>query len=214
MWYPKSGRKFVSRMSRHSRLGASFKKRLTQTKARRASDVHALKFQRLENRILLAADVATDKLDYAPGETAVIYATDFLVGEPVKFQVLHNDGTPNTGGGHEPWQVIDGSANDLDGLRDGNIVTSWYVNPDDSLNSSFELFATGITSGYEATTTFTDSPNPNIIITLDQQGADDWTNPNQQDLSQMGFDSSQDGIIDVFWSMDDTSFGGDPSGYR
>jgi len=91
--------------------------------------------------------VSTDKQDYAPGETAKIAAVEFQVGETVQFLVLHNDSTPNTGGGHEPWQVTDGSANDLDGMADGNIVTAWYVNPDDSAESAFELTATGLSSG-------------------------------------------------------------------
>ncbi len=110
----------------------------------------------LEERRLLAA-VTTDLLDYAPGSTAVIVGTGFDTGETVELQVLHNDGTSNNGGGHKTWQVTDGSVNDLDGLLDGNIQTTWYVNPDDSANSSFELTATGLGSGLVATTEFTDS---------------------------------------------------------
>ena len=63
--------------------------------------------EQLENRSLLAT-VLTDHSDYAPGETASIFAIDFQAGETVKFQVLHTDGVPNTGGGHEPWSVQDG----------------------------------------------------------------------------------------------------------
>ena len=101
--------------------------------------------------------------------------TAFETGETVELQVLHNDGLPNTGGGHEPWQVTDGSANDLDGRLDGNIRTTWYVNPDDSLNSSFELTATGSGSGLVATTTFTDSLT---TFVWDGGGADsNWTTP-------------------------------------
>jgi hypothetical protein len=91
----------------------------------------------MENRILLAAEVTTDKLGYAFGETALITATQFELGETVEFQVLHNDGAPNKGEGHAPWQVADGGAQDHDGQLDGDSVTSWYVNPDDSANSSF-----------------------------------------------------------------------------
>src|SRR5262245_46860766 len=115
-------------------------------------------FEPLEDRRLLAA-VATDKLDYRPAETARITATDFRQGESVQFQVLHNDGIPNTGNGHDPWTVTDGSAADLDGHVDGNISTSWFVDPDDSLNSSFTLTALGLSSGLSASSTFTDA-NP------------------------------------------------------
>src|SRR5215204_3067376 len=72
----------------------------------------------LEQRQLLAA-VATDMSGYAPGQTAHIFASSFQPGETVQFQVLHNDGTPNTGNGHLPWNVVDGSADDLDGLVNG-----------------------------------------------------------------------------------------------
>src|SRR4051812_48996836 len=61
----------------------------------------------LEHRRMMAV-VATDHFDYAPGETAHIFASDFQAGEAVQFQVLHNDGTPNTGNGHAPWTVVDG----------------------------------------------------------------------------------------------------------
>ena len=102
-----------------------------------------------------------------PGATAQILASEFAVGETVEFQVLHTDGVPNTGGGHEPWQVTDGVMGDfdgdgtldgdLDGMADGNIHTTWYVNPDDSADSTFELTATGLSSGLSASHTFTDS---------------------------------------------------------
>ena len=101
--------------------------------------------------------VTTDKQDYSPASTATITGENFQPGETVELQVLHNDGTPNTGGGHEPWQVTDGSTGDLDGAVNGTIITTWFVNPDDSLNSSFDLTAIGLTSGKLATHYFTDS---------------------------------------------------------
>ena len=55
----------------------------------------------LEHRRMMAV-VATDHFDYAPGSTAHIIASDFHAGETVHFQVLHIDGTPNTGNGHTP----------------------------------------------------------------------------------------------------------------
>ena len=101
--------------------------------------------------------VFTDKNDYSPGETATIFGENFDIGETIRLQVLHNDGTPNTGGGHQPWFVTDGGAGDLDGVADGNFRTIWYVNPDDSLNSTFELTAIGQSSQEIVTHTFTDS---------------------------------------------------------
>ena len=113
----------------------------------------------------LEATVTTDKSDYPPGSTAEIYGENFEVGETIELQVLHNDGTPNTGGGHEPWQVTDGGEGDLDGKVDGKFQTTWYVNPDDSLDSSFDLTAIGLNSGIFASNTFTDS-NPAPVQTF------------------------------------------------
>ncbi len=108
------------------------------------------------------ATVTTDKLDYGPGETAIITATGFAVGETVEFQVNHIN--PETGEleilggfGHQPWQITDGEVNDLDGVKNGEVVTEWYVNPDDSLGATFELSAEGLESGELALHTFTDS---------------------------------------------------------
>src|SRR5687768_14246779 len=68
-----------------------------------------LQLETLEDRLVLSATVATDLADYRPGATAHVFASDFAIGEAVQFQVLHNDGTPNTGNGHLPWTVVDGS---------------------------------------------------------------------------------------------------------
>jgi len=106
----------------------------------------------------------TDKPDYAPSETAYITATGFQVGESVEFLVLHIDGKPNTGNGHTPWTVTDGGPNDNDGQADGNLETSWFVDPDDSFNSVFELTATGQSSGITASHTFKDdTPVPTDV---------------------------------------------------
>ena len=65
--------------------------------------------------MLLAADVATDKFDYAPGSTALISTFsdggadhNFLVGETVRFQVVRTDGIADRAPGNLPWQVTDG----------------------------------------------------------------------------------------------------------
>ena len=123
-----------------------------------------LQLEPLEERRLLSVNVVTDLPDYYPGATAHIFASGYQVGEAVQFQVLHTDGTPNTGGGHEPWVVADGGFDDLDGAVDGNVHTTWYVDPDDSLNSIFELTAVGLSSNEVAVTTFTDADVPKVKL--------------------------------------------------
>ncbi|NCW77652.1 MAG: hypothetical protein EBV64_06750, partial [Oxalobacteraceae bacterium] len=99
--------------------------------------------------------VSTDAQDYAPGSWVEITATGFDPGSTVNFQVQHAgdpgaDGIWGTlddvivdlgGEGHEAWSIVDGSELDLDGTANGAVVTSWYVNPDDSLNWYFLLTA-------------------------------------------------------------------------
>jgi len=123
------------------------------------------------------ATVITDKLDYAPGSTANITAEGFTAGSKVEFLVQHvsNAGPDgvwgteddvlgnNSGSGHEPWYVIDGGDGDLDGLKNGVIKTTWFVNPDDSYMEKFLLTAIGdngtssdTSDDQKAITTFTD----------------------------------------------------------
>jgi uncharacterized repeat protein (TIGR01451 family) len=101
--------------------------------------------------------VTTDLEDYEPASTAYITASGFTAGSTLTFQVQHvveagSDGVwgtsddvlgDNSGGGHEAWYVIDGGAGDLDGLANGVIQTTWYVNPDDSFGATFRLTASG-----------------------------------------------------------------------
>lgn len=125
------------------------------------------------------ATVTTDKDDYPPGATAIITGENFELGETIELQVLHTDGIPNTGDGHKPWQITDGGQGDLDGVVDGNFETTWYVNPDDSANSAFELTATGLNSGEIATNEFTDST---IFSENFDPTTNTWTvNPNSTD---------------------------------
>ena len=114
--------------------------------------------------------VSTDAQDYAPGAWAEITATGFDPGSTVTFQVQHasdpgadgvwgtmDDVTVDLGGdGHETWSIEDGSALDLDGAVNGSIVTSWYVNPDDSMNWHFLLTAMAVNQ-QTASAGFTDS---------------------------------------------------------
>jgi hypothetical protein len=99
-----------------------------------------------------SATVQTDRPDYAPGEMAVITGAGFQAGETVTLQVVHIDGTPEGGAGHDPWDWIADA--------DGGISTGWLVDPDDSEGSTFRLTAVGATSGLTAETTFTDTLPP------------------------------------------------------
>ena len=114
------------------------------------------------NSLHTETTVTTDLSDYPPGSTAIISGSNFEAGETVELQVLHTDDIPNTGDGHEPWQIVEGGEGDLDGETDGNFQTEWYVNPDDSANSAFELTTTGLNSGEVAIHNFTDSENPEV----------------------------------------------------
>lgn len=115
--------------------------------------------------------VSTDAYDYAPGSIATFTATNVVSGGTVTFSVAHVDpgpdgfvGTADDGlsydltGTTAPWSVTDGGLGDLDGIANGAIVTSWYVNQD-ALNQTFQLIATD-SDGASAAATFTDAqPN-------------------------------------------------------
>ena len=161
---------------------------------KRRPNLSVLSLEFLESRVNPTAIVSTDLLDYAPGSTALITANNFMPGADVTFQVQHvlagaddvfgtADDIPDTilnskGSGHEPWTVKDGGAGDLDGLANGAITTSWYVNPDDSAGATFVLTASGLSpSGVveTASTIFTDSVNQ--LWAWRNQGGDanSWT---------------------------------------
>ncbi|TGQ12603.1 MULTISPECIES: hypothetical protein, partial [unclassified Mesorhizobium] len=109
--------------------------------------------------------------DYAPGETVGITTTNVSDGGTFTFEVAHlsagADGVLGTAddvltydltGTGTPWTVTDGGAGDLDGVVNGSIQTSWYVNGD-AANQAFVLTATD-DLGNTATTVFTDAPPP------------------------------------------------------
>jgi hypothetical protein len=126
--------------------------------------------------------ITTDQADYSPGSTATFTASNVAVGDAVQFSVAHLDPGPDGSvgtaddrlthdltGTTQPWTVTDGGTGDLDGLANGVITTSWYVNAD-AANQAFLLTAQEKTAGADgvigtsddavvatATTTFTDS---------------------------------------------------------
>ncbi|HEY0461087.1 MAG TPA: hypothetical protein VGC97_18270 [Pyrinomonadaceae bacterium] len=103
-----------------------------------------------------AASVTTDRSDYQIGDTAIITGSGFLANESVRLQVAHVSGTGELSGGHDPWFVTADS--------NGNISSTWYVDPDDSLGATFLLTADGQSSFLHAEHTFTD----NVGVNLDQ----------------------------------------------
>ncbi|TIV23423.1 MAG: hypothetical protein E5W02_05875, partial [Mesorhizobium sp.] len=110
--------------------------------------------------------------DYAPGETVGITATNVSDGGTFTFEVAHlsagADGVLGTAddvlaydltGTGTPWTVTDGGSGDLDGVVNGSIQTSWFVNGD-AANQAFMLTATDEATGASATANFTDAPPP------------------------------------------------------
>jgi hypothetical protein len=111
-----------------------------------------LGIESLEDRTVPSIALWTDLADYEPGETAILTASGFDLGETVTFQVTADVAGP----GQDPWDVTDGSADDLDGEINGTIVTSWLVDPGGAyLGVTLTATVTGISGS--ASTTFTDS---------------------------------------------------------
>ncbi|HYV26383.1 MAG TPA: hypothetical protein VFA77_02550, partial [Candidatus Eisenbacteria bacterium] len=97
----------------------------------------------------IGAIIWTDKTDYSPGTLAVLTGKGFQAGETINLQVVHADGTPDTGVDHEIWTTV-ADAN-------GTFQTQWHVCEDDCVGSILLATANGLTSGSTAQTLFTDS---------------------------------------------------------
>src|SRR5262245_47868753 len=136
---------------------------LRERARRRREEIQQFGVEPLEARYLLTATVLTDQLDYAPGSTAIFTATsdggpdnNYLAGETVQFQVTRTDGIEDFPPSNQPWQVADGVSGfepyqdldgmwhypDTDGQVDGNVGTTWYVDPQYA-GASLLLTATG-----------------------------------------------------------------------
>jgi hypothetical protein len=72
--------------------------------------------------------VKTDKLDYQPGSTVFVTASDFTSGAAIEFQVLNlgADGVQGTADDflYKPWAVTDGLNGDSNSEW-GTIGTTW-----------------------------------------------------------------------------------------
>ena len=113
----------------------------------------------------------------------------FKLARPFSFKCCTTTARRTPATATRPGPSSTAARDDLDGLINGNIHTTWYVDPDDSAGSSFELTASGLTSGEFANAFFTDDGNdsPTNITTqpgwLDVNG----TNPVTTITAPAGF---------------------------
>lgn len=92
--------------------------------------------------------IATDKVDYAPGETVVIDGWDWTGGETVRLQmVLAGAETDTQNSAYQPWDVT--------ADPNGEISSSWLV-PEDAGGAALKLTADGQASGAHAELVLTD----------------------------------------------------------
>lgn len=131
------------------------------------------------------AIVWTDKLDYQPGETALIAGHGFTPYEDVVLQVTHASGVTD-GHGHEPFVTTSDA--------DGRIAAEWFVDPDDSRGNQLLLTARGATSGRTASSVFWDDGT----VTLTALGA-----PYQQDFDTLA-NSGTSGAEPLGWDVAET----------
>src|SRR5262245_28854661 len=120
--------------------------------------------------------IQTDKYDYLPGELIIITGSGFLPGEEVTLEVDHVSGL-EAGAGHVPFTATSDAS--------GQITTTWFVEPDDSLGAVLALTAVGARSGRSALTFFTDT----LVTVVDDDGADGKNEPGQKDLNQLSVDN-------------------------
>ncbi|MBD2158600.1 DUF11 domain-containing protein [Leptolyngbya sp. FACHB-16] len=143
--------------------------------------------------LLPGLHVTTDQTDYAPGETVVIKASGYSPGSTITFNIADDPVAPgddNETDIYSPFTATDGGIGDLDGIANGQIVTTWIVPADnngtgsgtpDALNATLNLNATGNGAdglwGTEddqiATTTFTDG-NPSLTLNQWETKTDQW----------------------------------------
>ncbi len=128
--------------------------------------------------------VTTDKQDYAPGETVTITARGFEAGSTITLAIADDPNDPGDDGDadvYQPFSITDGGEGDLDGVANGQIITTWIVPKDnngtgsgtpDALNATLILTATGDGIDHRfgtiddqvATTTFTDADTDRVPV--------------------------------------------------
>lgn len=105
-----------------------------------------------------AQTVATDFVDYSPGDTVVVTGSGWMPNETVS---LHFDETPYQFVPVTLYTVADAG---------GQIRNNDYEIQDYHLGTAFVLTATGLTSGLTAQTLFTDSPKVGSVSVASQSG--------------------------------------------
>lgn len=103
----------------------------------------------LPENFSLETTLTSDQPDYSPGSTATLTGTGFGPFETIHMQVVHADGTTNTGADHEPWDIVADT--------NGSFITSWHVCEDDCVGATLKATADGQTSGLHAEVLFTDA---------------------------------------------------------
>ena len=96
---------------------------------------------------LWSQTITTDKLDYAPGETAIISGAGWLPGELISLDFEHI--LPNIPDHEHVLEYVTANSQ-------GSFTYNWYVN-EEELGTTFHLMANGLTSGLYAETFFTDA---------------------------------------------------------
>jgi hypothetical protein len=107
-----------------------------------------LQLEELENRLLPSASIITDKLDYSPGQTALITGSGFQSNEFVDLQVLNDSLSPPSAAGLPPTWTVQADAT-------GAFETTWLCTSD-LVGASLEADAVGESSGATAVAAFTD----------------------------------------------------------
>ncbi|MGE5179821.1 MAG: HYR domain-containing protein, partial [Bacteroidota bacterium] len=105
-----------------------------------------------------AQDVMTDYPDYYPGDVVVMTGTGWWPGERISLRL---DQHPTL---HDPF-VFYATADSTGAFRNSD-----YIVQDQDLGTSFDLTATGLSSGLVATTFFTDSPKVGSVSVGAQTG--------------------------------------------
>ncbi|HEU4940086.1 MAG TPA: hypothetical protein VFT97_00555, partial [Candidatus Eisenbacteria bacterium] len=105
-----------------------------------------------------AQTVATDKLDYYPGETVIVTGSGWLPGERVSLFFSET-----------PYQFVPLTLY-AEADSTGAIYSDEYIIQPYHLGTAFVLTAYGLTSGLMAQTTFTDSPKVGSVVASTQSG--------------------------------------------
>src|SRR5262245_35244192 len=83
--------------------------------------------------------VRTNEPGQVAGQQVLIIGLGFAPNEVVDLDVVHADGTAESGMGHAPFSVVAGS--------DGAFVTPWVIRPEDAQGDQFQVTARGGTTG-------------------------------------------------------------------